>query len=81
MLLPSPQLKKKLCRGQARFYSSGEGAGIDVIQKIRPVLEGYCRNLYPSQFEEQEMIGSIVGKFVKLERLIRSTLSSRISTN
>src|SRR5712675_781645 len=62
MLLPSPQLKKKLCRGQARFYSSGGGAGMDVIQKIRPVLEGYCRNLYPSRFEEQEMIGSIVGK-------------------
>lgn len=45
-----------------RFNSSGEGEGRDVIQKIRPVLEGYCRNLYPTQFAEQEMLGTIVGR-------------------
>ena len=45
-----------------RFFSLGEGIPMDVIQKLRPVLEGYCRNLYPTQFEEQEMMGSIVGK-------------------
>ena len=26
-----------------RFYSDNEGNPRDVIQKIRPVLEGYCR--------------------------------------
>lgn len=45
-----------------RFFSAGEGERMDVIQKLRPVLEGYCRNLYPTQFGEQEMMGSIVQK-------------------
>jgi len=45
-----------------RFFSVGDGERMDVIQKIRPVLEGYCRNLYPTQFGEQEMMGSIVQK-------------------
>jgi hypothetical protein len=29
---------------------------------IRPVLEGYCRTLYPTQFGEQEMMGSMIAK-------------------
>jgi wobble nucleotide-excising tRNase len=45
-----------------RFFSNGEGDCRDVIQKIRPVLEAYCRNLYPTQFAEQDMMGIIVGK-------------------
>jgi hypothetical protein len=45
-----------------RFVSLGQGEPMDVIQKIRPVLEGYCRTLYPTQFGEQEMMGSIVTK-------------------
>ena len=45
-----------------RFFSVGNGERMDVIQKIRPVLEGYCRNLYPTQFGEQEMMGSMVQK-------------------
>lgn len=45
-----------------RFLSLSEGDSRDVIQKIRPVLEAYCRNLYPRQFGEQEMMGSVVGK-------------------
>jgi wobble nucleotide-excising tRNase len=45
-----------------RFYASGEGQAMDVIQKIRPLLEGFCRNLYPAQFGEQEMMGSMIGK-------------------
>ncbi len=43
-------------------YCSGEGNQRDIIQKIRPVLEGYCRNLYPSQFSDQDTLGVIVGK-------------------
>jgi len=45
-----------------RFFSDGDGDRRDVIQKIRPVLEAYCRNIYPTLFGEQEMMGSIVGK-------------------
>jgi wobble nucleotide-excising tRNase len=45
-----------------KFFSVGEGERRDVIQKLRPVLEGYCRNLYPTQFAEPETMGSIVGK-------------------
>lgn len=44
-----------------RFYSLNEGSSREIIQKIRPVLEGYCRNLYPTQFGEDTM-GEIVGK-------------------
>jgi wobble nucleotide-excising tRNase len=49
-----------------RFFSLGQGERMDVIQKVRPVLEGYCRTLYPTQFGEQEMMGGIV-------RIIRET--------
>lgn len=45
-----------------RFYSDSEGNLRDVIQKIRPVLEGFCRNLYPSQFTDQDMLGDIIAK-------------------
>jgi wobble nucleotide-excising tRNase len=45
-----------------RFISNSEGEPRDVIQKLRPVLEGYCRNLYPAQFGDQDMMGVIVGK-------------------
>ncbi len=44
------------------FYSSNQGDSRDVVQKIRPVLEAYCRNLYPVQFHEQDELGTIVGK-------------------
>lgn len=45
-----------------RFFSDSEGEARDVIQKLRTVLEGYCRNLYPLQFGEQESLGVLVGK-------------------
>lgn len=44
-----------------RFFADGEGAPRDVVQKIRTVLEAYCRNLFPTQFGDQEMLGGIVG--------------------
>lgn len=43
------------------FFADGVGDLRDVVQKVRPVLEAYCRNLYPTQFGEQEMLGGIVG--------------------
>jgi hypothetical protein len=32
------------------------------VNKIRPVLETYCRNLYPSQFGDVDMLGTIIMK-------------------
>jgi hypothetical protein len=45
-----------------KFFSAGEGEPRNVVQKIRPILEGYCRNLFPSLFLETDMMGVIVGK-------------------
>lgn len=45
-----------------RFYADGIGEAMNVIQKIRPVLEGYCRHYCPTQFDEQEMMGSMISK-------------------
>lgn len=45
-----------------QFLSLGQGNPMDVIQKLRPVLEAFCSTLYPTQFGEQETLGSIVGK-------------------
>lgn len=43
------------------YHAGREGQPRDVIQKIRPVLEGYCRNLYPTQFRDVDMMGDIIG--------------------
>jgi wobble nucleotide-excising tRNase len=43
-----------------RFFSEGEGDPRNVIQKIRPVLEAYCRALCPTQFGDQDMMGTII---------------------
>jgi wobble nucleotide-excising tRNase len=45
-----------------RYFSDREGEPRDVIQKIRPVLEGYCRNFSPTQFLDGDMMGVIIGK-------------------
>lgn len=45
-----------------KYYTTGDGERRDVIQKIRPVLEGYCRNLYPTQFKDEDSLGMMVGK-------------------
>lgn len=44
-----------------RFSANGEGEPRDVVQKVRPILESYCRNLYPTQFNDQETLGGIAG--------------------
>jgi wobble nucleotide-excising tRNase len=46
----------------ADYYNAGEGNPRDIVNKIRPVLETYCRNLYPSQFADADMLGTIIGK-------------------
>ncbi len=45
-----------------RYFSFTEGEPRDIIQKIRPVLEGFCCNLYPTQFPEGDTLGVIIGK-------------------
>lgn len=44
-----------------RFYTEAYGDRREIIQKIRPTLEAYCRHLYPTQFADQEMMGGIIG--------------------
>lgn len=46
----------------ADYYNSAEGHPRDVVNKIRPVLETYCRNLYPSQFALADSLGAIIAK-------------------
>lgn len=41
------------------YYAGGEGIPRDVVQKVRPVLEGYCRNVCP-QFGDDDMLGGMV---------------------
>ncbi len=45
-----------------KYYGSNEGDSRDVVTKIRPVLEGFCRNLYPTKFSETDTLGVIVEK-------------------
>ncbi|OFW18282.1 MAG: hypothetical protein A3H97_24025 [Acidobacteria bacterium RIFCSPLOWO2_02_FULL_65_29] len=45
----------------ADYYHTGEGASRDIVNKIRPVLETYCRNLYPAEFTA-DTLGTIIGK-------------------
>lgn len=45
----------------ANYYNSGEGNHRDIVNKIRPVLEAYCKNLFPSEFAA-DTLGAIIGK-------------------
>jgi len=45
----------------ADYYNSGEGNLRDIVNKIRPVLEAYCKNLFPSEFVA-DTLGTIIGK-------------------
>jgi wobble nucleotide-excising tRNase len=44
------------------YHNSAQGHPRDVVNKIRPVLETYCRNLYPSQFNPADTLGGIIGR-------------------
>jgi wobble nucleotide-excising tRNase len=46
----------------ADFYNTGQGDPRDIVGKLRPVLETYSRNLYPSQFPEADMLAAIITK-------------------
>lgn len=44
------------------YVTNGSGALIDVVRKMRVVLETYCRTTYPSSFQPNEWLGEMVGK-------------------
>lgn len=44
------------------YVTNGAGALIDVVRKMRVVLETYCRTTYPASFQSNEWLGDMVGK-------------------
>ena len=44
------------------YFNSGIGDPRDVVQKIRPVLESYCKYLSPGLFADTDSLGDIIGK-------------------
>lgn len=44
------------------FLTSGAGNVLDIIRKMRVVLETYCRTTYASSFTAEDWLGDIVGK-------------------
>ncbi|MCP3402157.1 MULTISPECIES: AAA family ATPase [unclassified Bradyrhizobium] len=44
------------------YLINGAGTLVDVIRKMRVVLETYCRTTYPSSFLATEWLGDMVGK-------------------
>jgi len=48
-------------KGLSDYYNTCEGTPRDIVNKIRPVLETYCRNLYPGEFAT-DALGTIIGK-------------------
>jgi hypothetical protein len=47
------------------YYNEGVGDPRDVVQKIRPVLESYCKYVSPGSFVETDWLGDIIGKIRK----------------
>ena len=45
----------------ADYYHTCEGTLRDIVNKIRPLVETYCRNLYPGEFAV-DTLGIIIGK-------------------
>jgi hypothetical protein len=60
----------KACQGRTAtdiddlqtYLTSGAGGLIDVIRKMRVVLETYCRTTYPAQFLAGDWLGDMVRK-------------------
>jgi|SRR6476646_8568598 len=42
--------------------TNGSGAGIDIVRKMRVVLETFCRTTYSSSFNSKDWLGDMVGK-------------------
>jgi wobble nucleotide-excising tRNase len=46
----------------ANFYNGIDGKPREVVGKIRPTLESFCRFIYPAQFDDDDSLGVICGK-------------------
>lgn len=44
------------------YLTTGAGAMLDIIRKMRVVLETYCRTTYPGSFQADDWLGDIVRK-------------------
>lgn len=44
------------------YLATGAGVALDIIRKMRVVLETYCRTTYPASFVADDWLGDIVGK-------------------
>ena len=61
---------KRACKGRTAkdiddlqaFLSTGSGEPLDIIRKMRVVLETYCRTTYPNSFCDDDWLGDIVRK-------------------
>lgn len=60
----------KACQGRTAedlddlvtYVDTGAGKRIDIIRKMRTVLETYCRTTYPGSFLNDDNLGDILGK-------------------
>ncbi|HNS44951.1 MAG TPA: hypothetical protein PKH37_06975 [Alphaproteobacteria bacterium] len=65
-----PHDLEKACQGRTAsdtddlqaFLTSGAGKHIDLVRKMRAVLETYMRATYPALFGDADWLGEIVGK-------------------
>jgi hypothetical protein len=61
---------EQACRGRTAtdiddlqaFLSTGAGGRLDIIRKMRVVLEAYCRTTWPASFSATDWLGEMVGK-------------------
>ncbi|WP_338692225.1 MULTISPECIES: hypothetical protein [Bradyrhizobium] len=44
------------------FVSNGSGNLLDIVRKMRVVLEAYCRTTFPSSFQDNDWLGDMVRK-------------------
>jgi hypothetical protein len=44
------------------YVTNGAGALIDIVRKMRVVLETYCCTTYPTSLQSNEWLGDMVGK-------------------
>jgi len=46
----------------SQYHSSNDGQARDAVKKIRPVIEGYCRNISAATFADSDMVGEMIAK-------------------
>jgi len=49
-------------KAMADYHNYCEGNPREIVQKIRPTLETFCRILYPSHFSEGDNLGAIISR-------------------